>query len=154
MIKNTTTKCPACNSTAPFRNDGSCVDCRTTPETMAALNGQSKEPKTMNTKNKPTHTPGPWNADSGPFIQAEDGAIVARLWTLDSGSHAAEVTGQPDEDSEIGANARLIAAAPDLLEALKAAQAHVCSSFECGEDRTACPVRGYIRAAIAKAEGR
>lgn len=60
------------------------------------------------------HTPGPWKieraSDPGPFhfhylVDATD-KIVASTWA-------------PPSESESEANARLIAAAPDLLEALR-----------------------------------
>ncbi len=34
------TECPACGSAAPLRADGSCVDCRATKKTQAALGGR------------------------------------------------------------------------------------------------------------------
>lgn len=93
------------------------------------------------------HTPGPWTADldgydyeicQGPLLIAELGS-----WP---GSQGAEQI----------ANARLIAAAPDLLEALKACEAliHACGpmfkgiQFEAGSP----PALYEARAAIAKAE--
>lgn len=101
------------------------------------------------------HTPGPWfieetpESDSGSFLIISDGApewIVAET--------ARGIPGNPDE-----ANARLIAAAPDLLAALKAA-------VDCGMVPTSSvsdggaakyvhqvAVADMIRAAIAKAEG-
>jgi hypothetical protein len=92
------------------------------------------------------HTPGPWfvvedencgrwifpNKDGRGF--AQDGSYLAIC---------AEVIG--------GANARLIAAAPDLLAALKAAiedAGWAYASF------CRCEVCEQVRAAIAKAEGR
>jgi hypothetical protein len=94
------------------------------------------------------HTPGPWHRRIGrvgngtPASQHEqvcnsDGVAVVML----------EHDGQPDGD----ANARLIAAAPDLLEACKDA----LSSFSAAHahrrnGNCECDV---IRAAIAKAEG-
>jgi hypothetical protein len=53
--------------------------------------------------------------------------------------------------SELEANARLIAAAPDLLEALTALYADACrrGTISHGE-----PLDGMARAAITKAEGR
>ena len=50
-------------------------------------------------------------------------------------------------DSERNANARLIAAAPELLSALKEALVYVSS------DSAAYPLIAKMRAAIAKAEG-
>jgi hypothetical protein len=65
-------------------------------------------------------------------------------------------------DDEMEANAHIIAAAPDLLEALKLAQSAV-ADFHSGMNTTrpseeTCErnerILGSIRAAIAKAEGR
>jgi hypothetical protein len=89
------------------------------------------------------HTPGPWKVASG-FIQAprrdtskQHDIDVARV-QLDSGLYA----------GEFDANARLIAAAPDLLEALRnAVNAHMAD-----RDDGAIPEWVHeARAAIAKA---
>ena len=67
---------------------------------------------------KTKHTPGPWEACiySGPFDQplilSSDGAI-GRLHGM--------------EDRQHEANAKLIAAAPDLLEALEVCYASLCT---------------------------
>jgi hypothetical protein len=66
-----------------------------------------------------THTPGPWVAEfTGPHATTRDG-----MWEI----APVGPDGQPDWDREVAAtadtneaNARLIAAAPELLEALKA----------------------------------
>ena len=75
-----------------------------------------------------THS-GPWVMDS-----AEQGAICKLEWCL-----------------EAGANARLIAAAPEMLDALK----RLCAKF--GVDDDGWPRDGTVlreaRAVIAKAEG-
>ena len=74
-----------------------------------------------------THTPGPWKIDPVPPLAViadnEDGDGIA---TLEGDA------GFP----EIHANARLIAAAPDLLEALKEAieELNQCCSDAHGED--------------------
>ena len=85
------------------------------------------------------HTPGPWRAVGhaiyGPFTplgREAIGAVVCSTTTINRPRHLAD--------------ARLIAAAPDLLEALKNA-ARIMETFDVGVDRD-------IRAAIAKAEGR
>jgi alpha-amylase/alpha-mannosidase (GH57 family) len=51
------------------------------------------------------HTPGPWNGSSDGAVYSNDGEIVARVVGVKEPSFA---------------NRRLIAAAPELLEALKA----------------------------------
>jgi hypothetical protein len=78
-----------------------------------------------------THTPGPWQLwhdDEGAFVlrSPDDEKVICK-----------RDLGLPDRDEGI-ANAHLIAAAPDLLEALRAMS----------------PDTEQARAAIAKAEGR
>jgi hypothetical protein len=103
------------------------------------------------------HTPGPWNTDEQ-VIFASSGEAVASTWKFGQfdvggrGSHA-----------EADANARLIAAAPELLAALKSALSWITVLTETSpgnaEDmRDMEHKRDYLgaelRAAIAKAEGR
>ena len=79
------------------------------------------------------HTPGPWAADNG-IIRRADGCGIAIMTNVQS-------------DDELGpereADARLIAAAPELLEALKRV-----SGFSVTPDDI-----NSARDAIAKAEG-
>lgn len=83
------------------------------------------------------HTPGPWRACSGfPSVEAAGAANLALC------------NDQRIPMSERLANARLIAAAPDLLEALKRAVGWIETSSE-GEIATSIAL-----AAIAKAEGK
>lgn len=94
------------------------------------------------------HTPGPWEIDSGMRTAINKG-----------GKHVAMVSfykdGTPNSVDEIEheANARLIAAAPEMLEALKAVRAaddtHRLAEIP-GMPRI---VRIVVDAAIAKAEG-
>lgn len=49
MKMTTTEDCPQCGSKAPLREDGSCVDCRCTPATRAALNGEAQREAVMTT---------------------------------------------------------------------------------------------------------
>lgn len=90
------------------------------------------------------HTPGPWHdvgfgwISAGDDVEPERGSTIARYdWETPSGI----------------ANARLIAAAPDLLEALHQSEAELQSlrtpSVADGIDHTL----RIIRAAIAKATG-
>jgi hypothetical protein len=101
------------------------------------------------------HTPGPWIA-VGAWVEVEDDNIpdICTCEPSDIGQgHLARTY------KEIMANARLIAAAPDLLEALQCALDHLeyCGygdswERECaltGED----PLDKKIEAAIAKAIG-
>ena len=113
------------------------------------------------------HTPGPWEATADPYLtanheevmreilpgyKAEFPVYVVRhrgLYVAETGCH---------ERSE--ANARLIAAAPELLEAAKATVEN-CSCYHgeiyglIPEDGPIepCPICGPARAAIARATG-
>lgn len=97
------------------------------------------------------HTPGPWLLRDDEFVSVP-GCVICVA---------------PEEDLERSraawpANARLIAAAPEMLEALKAALAAPIIYTGGGEDESIddCglvgvqPIRDKIRGAIAKAEGR
>ena len=91
------------------------------------------------------HTPGPWiwNDD---FLVGGDGSYVC-----DDGSACGEYSRVLDPDSP---NARLIAAAPDLLAALKAALAIAPVNADDEDDPEQSEAWAAVRAAIAKAEGR
>lgn len=95
-------------------------------------------------------TPGPWELDPCGQVTQADGRTI-----LVSGIASPMV-----RTSESIANARLIAAAPDLLEALIAAvecgMVPKSSAAEGGANRhvVQLQVADQIRAAIAKAEGR
>jgi hypothetical protein len=83
-----------------------------------------------------THTPGPWrtrNVDDHMYLDADTWDAFARVVVV--------VDDEPDPEGE--ANARLIAAAPEMLEALKEAV-----------DDLRGPAETKALAAIAKAEGR
>lgn len=100
------------------------------------------------------HTPGPWRAEKHP---QHDHVHCSELWTI--------IAGEPDDcsDAEIAqviayeaeANARLIAAAPDLLAALQSAK-DIMENEEWWHDPLdgLYPTRFVIEEAIAKAEGR
>ena len=81
------------------------------------------------------HTPGPWNCNRASAAGRE--IIVSEVSPVD----VAVLSHRDKSQSEINANARLIAAAPDLLEALREIAA------DCSD-----PIR-LARAAIAKATG-
>jgi hypothetical protein len=99
------------------------------------------------------HTPGPWKASKD----------LKRYWIESStpkvlGGHAvAEVTDDDCDSDEAQANARLIAAAPDLLAALKQVLKHVEDPTVDRVPEWCCTLcatyRGIARDAIAKAEG-
>lgn len=84
----------------------------------------------MNTK----HTPGPWSCPKGLEVIAADGRVIT---FIDDGDYR--------EPAEAEANACLIAAAPELLAALK-----VCLHF-CNPMQTRAIAA--TQEAIAKAEG-
>jgi hypothetical protein len=106
------------------------------------------------------HTPGPWKAgtarrssnfgDMAAFVHGPGPAKIAKVW---SGDPSDETNGNKAE-----ANARLIAAAPDLLEALK----DIVEQWDAAKDPHSKAVAlnspklwaalGEARAAIAKAE--
>lgn len=89
----------------------------------------------MNTE----HTPGPWRVDYTQGIVTKDGVPIAYVYNDYSD------TPLPD--------ARLIAAAPELLEVLKTlADYPIAGGYALGPCITECDMK-EIRAAIAKAEG-
>lgn len=94
------------------------------------------------------HTPGPW-------VYIGNGDIVARSEKYCGGEKdiASVFLTRNDEDE---ANARLIAAAPDLLEALQFITQDVCERFDMNDPSTNLGMRMAVkeaRAAIAKATG-
>lgn len=107
------------------------------------------------------HTPGPWrlkttgnmgNCVEGlsgrPVDEYDDGFRVVAMFQACTAS-----TQYAEEDANAAANGRLIAAAPELLEALEVAAERECSSWcaeSVGEHTKACKRN---RAAIAKARG-
>lgn len=88
------------------------------------------------------HTPGPWSTASDPCHFDSQTTVVAA-----NGARVAEVTGSAFDEAE--ANARLIAAAPDLLEACKAFVAH----YPMGTNPFLDDAFRAARAAIARATG-
>jgi hypothetical protein len=94
-----------------------------------------------------THTQGPWKA----YFYAKDsyGRIVATVGANDGCNRICEITPIALPESEVEANVRLIAAAPDLLAALKAISDYVAVMHgHRGGD-----ISEYATAAIRKAEG-
>ena len=105
------------------------------------------------------HTPGPWYADKiqdrAAFNIFTPGQCTALL-TLEPGKY----DGADPRVGSVEANARLIAAAPDLLEALRALLAvapyhapGAAHGVMGAEERHASAIKA-ARAAIAKAEGK
>ena len=113
------------------------------------------------------HTKGPWTAHVGQFDYADNVGSrpvtfgeddnVGRVCVVSAIAERKRSTPYNAPDLERDANARLIAAAPDLLEALKALLEHIEIEFEGAED--AADAYGITadmdraRAAIAKATG-
>ena len=88
------------------------------------------------------HTPGPWiYAIPGDSFVASDSGLICRRPAVSGGGSA---------PSNWEANARLIAAAPDLLEALKACDEAMAYMSEYDIPIT---LPAQVRAAIAKAIG-
>lgn len=111
-------------------------------------------------ENQTTFTPGPWRVDPSDAHEVldESGELLATAYPM--GNRDEEVT---------RANARLMAAAPDMLRALQSLQSNLetghCTTKKCGdcgqeigwpEHSFAAPICNdcMIAAAIAKAEGR
>jgi hypothetical protein len=96
-----------------------------------------------------THTPGPWTARQNP----EPESFLRHSFFIDGGepqrAPVAEV--RHYYDGEGRANARLIAAAPELLEALENIDANLTGK-DCLAQRVEDSIR-RARAAIAKARG-
>ena len=65
------------------------------------------------------HTPGPWSVFDGREVDGISPWVVTKSGDPED-SDGLYVAGLADNDAETIANARLIAAAPDLLEALQA----------------------------------
>lgn len=106
--------------------------------------------------NAAQHTPGPWRFDGQAgatlaFAKKHDTALMVRA----RGATVAEVI---PHGTATEPNARLIAAAPELLEALKAclesfSQAHAHRKLKAASDGSIICACDLARAAIAKATG-
>lgn len=113
------------------------------------------------------HTPGPWEyvpatENHGPYVANVVGNTVCDCYMLTDPLSGPRKPVQFCYEMA-PANARLIAAAPELLEALMQTRAFILSEYEDegakaldGEvvHRNARPIWGTIHDAIAKAEGR
>lgn len=103
-----------------------------------------------------THTPGPWRVGKRGAIQNAvlDGRAVPYPVIPIEGAEAAVYAPSTSPNAE--ANARLIAAAPDMLAALKAWHAFMSEGWitNNNEDPEALALLQQSKAAIAKAEGR
>ncbi len=108
------------------------------------------------------HTPGPWYMEANEAelyyeVNGETQKMIAIGTAKDESPILAYVPTTWDEDK---ANARLIAAAPELLEACKVAyktfmSSHASGSFtcNCGTCGT-CETKRIVKQALAQVEGR
>jgi hypothetical protein len=103
------------------------------------------------------HTAGPWSLSAG-YHKTVSGEPAD--WTIEGGPHGNAIAFLSDDNAgpryERDANARLIAAAPDLLEALKYCRDLLedVNGFDYRPDDVAANEWAAVRAAIAKAEGK
>lgn len=87
--------------------------------------------------NKADHTPGPWIVSGWSVLEANADTVICNVLPWDYGSSPVD-----------HANAHLLAAAPELLEALKLADAALS-----GSNMNMEVVQRKVQAAIAKATG-
>jgi len=99
------------------------------------------------------HTPGPWSLHIVPTSVGFCFKVGPFPWKDGRQNHACIYADYPGANqitnTELGANARLIAAAPDLLEALQT----IVNSAEANQAAILYPLIDDARAAIAKATG-
>jgi hypothetical protein len=104
------------------------------------------------------HNPGPWNiggeySNAQDEIEAADGRTVAIDWTRRA-YPGATARYQFKDDAELKSNARMVAAAPELLDALKECLDAVNRDCSRGNElfgRFNDELRAKARAAISKA---
>ncbi len=95
------------------------------------------------------HTPGPWNVEHpygepGTYIAGPHTEIIAQVWKQ------TRLPASPDDATE--ANARVLAAAPEMLEALRVVDALWGVSDAACEAAPEMPA-ARVRTIIIKAEG-
>ena len=97
-----------------------------------------------------SHTPGPWAIDYE--LPPSSRSVIARVGCSGLGIPISGKTDGPHDVKEDEPNARLIAAAPDLLEACELARKSICGELDelDPENRIVLPA---LKAAIAKARG-
>lgn len=109
------------------------------------------------------HTPGPWIVEYHENItraHAEGSHLWTNHWRPEFGRPASVWqaigegwTGLPGKIETTEANARLIAAAPDLLEAAEMLDAVLSRGWMSDGSNDLLPGHGALKAAIAKAKG-
>jgi hypothetical protein len=118
--------------------------CTIFPPTYGKSTHFSHKAGNMNTQEQTKHTPGPWKVSHGEGFAAGGRYYVATEQGYDGRVAVASCSGAPRGDEEVAkANARLIAAAPSLLDACRAALARPGKLEGWQEEQ--------IKAAIAKA---
>jgi hypothetical protein len=95
---------------------------------------------------EPGHTPGPWK------LSLEANFITAGIVICENIAPTCPKTGEPEWTPVHEANARLIAAAPDLLEALEIAADCMRTSEETGDDGESDACIAMVLEVIAKAK--
>ena len=105
-------------------------------------------------KQKAAHTPAPWQIEWN-AAQGGEGHYITDSKDMVELSRIAAVLFHDDADGETRANARLIAAAPQLLEALQTTAANLRSwkAANGGGIKTFDSRLEVVEEAIAKAEG-
>lgn len=93
-------------------------------------------------QNTVKHTPGPWHADSNDQVRSATGVVIARCERRERHEYM--------DGREQSANARLIAATPELYEALREAREYVAGAAPTWHRRTQETLE-VIDAALAKA---
>lgn len=105
------------------------------------------------------HTPGPWKAKNDPVARANGEVADFYSITGPDSSHVSYVTDTPYRTGDLGDDARLMAAAPDLLETLIALERwfdtdpEILAAMSVEESDDHDRQLAKIRAAIAKAKG-
>ncbi len=91
------------------------------------------------------HTPGPWQLERDVFEVSD---FWAYIWDSEHAGTIAGIDYYPEGEGDAKANARLIAAAPELLEALQGLVDHYRETHDDNE-----PLLAYVKGlkAIAKA---
>jgi hypothetical protein len=99
------------------------------------------------------HTPGPWQQHDNAPVYGE--RYAATVWGPEGPGHGLIADCRQLGADEDLANAKLIAAAPDLLEAARATLHHLdYLRGLCGDEGIMRRVADTLRAAVDKAEGR
>jgi hypothetical protein len=105
---------------------------RPQPEMNTPMKTSQAEPQAI-----AAHTPGPWTSEANSFMICDADGFIAK------------VAGNNPNDAEVRANARLIAAAPELLAECE----DVLDHLERMAGAATSPYVSGLRAVIAKAKG-